>query len=252
MPIALLLVAAVAAGPAIDESKVVDLTYSFSRDTIYWPTAKPFTLEKAAWGETEAGFFYASANLAASEHGGTHMDAPIHFAAGKRTADQVPLTQLMGPAAVIDVSAKAAKDADYRATAADVEAWEEIHGRIPEGAIVLLRTGWGERWPDKKRYLGSDEPGDASDLHFPAWSKGAAELLVARKVDAVGVDTPSLDHGPSKDFIVHQVLNGADVPGLENVAHLERLPPTDAFVVAAPMKIAGGTGGPARIFAILP
>jgi len=136
---------------------------------------------------------------------------------------------------------------------ADLEAWEKQHGRIPKGALVLMLSGWGERWPDKKRYLGTDQPGDVEHLHFPGFSREAAEFLVSqRDIDAIGVDTPSMDYGPSKDFIVHQIINGADKPGLENVANLDKLPATGATLIALPMKIAKGSGGPARIIALLP
>ena len=234
--------------------RVIDLTYAFDEKTIYWPTSpSTFKLDRLAYGKTEAGFFYASNALCTPEHGGTHLDAPIHFAEGKRTADQIPPEQLIAPAAVIDVSAKAAADADYRLTLEDVRAWEAKHGAIAPGTIVLLRTGWGKRWPDRKRYLGDDKPGDASNLHFPSYGAEAARYLVEqRKVGALGVDTASIDHGPSKDFIVHQIANGANVPGLENVAHLEELPETGAWVIALPMKIAGGSGGPVRIVALVP
>jgi len=140
----------------IDESKVIDLTYSFDEHTIYWPTAKPFQLETVSFAKTAAGYWYAANNICLAEHGGTHMDAPIHFAEGKRAADEVPVQQLIGPAVVIDVRVQAAKDADYRLSVADLEAWEKQHGRIPKGALVLMLSGWGERWPDKKRYLGTD------------------------------------------------------------------------------------------------
>lgn len=233
--------------------RVVDLTYPFDEKTLYWPTSPTaFKLDRLSYGKTEAGFFYASNAFCTPEHGGTHLDAPIHFAEGKRTADQIPPEQLIAPAVVLDVTAKAAADPDYRLTLQDLRAWEEKHGTIPAGAIVLLRTGWGARWPDRKRYLGDDKPGDASNLHFPSYGAEAARALVERKVGALGVDTASIDHGPSKDFIVHQIANGANLPGLENVAHLEELPPTGAWVIALPMKIAGGSGGPVRIVALVP
>lgn len=237
----------------IDESKVIDLTYSFDEHTIFWPTAKPFQLEIVSAAKTEAGFWYAANNICLAEHGGTHMDAPIHFAEGKWAADEVPVQQLIGPAVVIDVQAQAGKNADYRLTVADLEAWEKTHGRIPSGAMVLMLSGWGARWPDKKRYLGTDQPGDVANLHFPGFSKEAAEFLVSqREIDAIGVDTPSIDHGQSTDFIVHQIINRANKPGLENVANLEKLPAKGATLIALPMKIAKGSGGPARIIAILP
>jgi kynurenine formamidase len=234
--------------------RVVDLTYPFDEKTLYWPTSPTtFQLDRLSYGKTEAGFFYASNAFCTPEHGGTHLDAPIHFGEGKRTADQIPVEQLIAPAVVLDVSAKAAADPDYRLTLQDVLAWEEKHSKIPQGAIVLLRTGWGARWPDRKRYLGDDKPGDASNLHFPSYGAEAARALVEqRKVGVLGVDTASIDHGPSKDFIVHQIASAANVPGLENVANLGELPPTGAWVIALPVKIAGGSGGPVRIVALVP
>ncbi len=163
------------------------------------------------------------------------------------------MRQLIAPAAVIDIRKKAAADPDYRLTLADVKDWEARHGALAPGVIVLLETGWSTRWPDKKTYLGDDTPGDATKLHFPSYGKEAAEYLVReRKVGALGVDTASIDYGASKDFIVHQIANGANVPGLENVARLDELPESGAWVVALPMKIAGGSGGPLRIVALLP
>jgi kynurenine formamidase len=239
--------------PAIDRSKVVDLTYTFDHDTIYWPTAKSFTMEKVAYGMTERGYFYAANNMCLAEHGGTHMDAPIHFAAGGLTADTVPLRSCIGPAVVVDVRAQAAADRDYRLQVADLTAWESEHGKIPAGAIVLLRTGWGGYWGDKARYLGTAKPGDVANLHFPSYSKESAEFLVTqRDVAAIGIDTASIDYGPSTDFPVHRVFLGTNRPAFENVANLDRLPATGATVIALPMKIGGGSGGPTRIVAILP
>ncbi len=237
----------------IDESKLIDLTYDFDQTTIYWPTAKPFRWEKDAWGETAAGYWYASATYAASEHGGTHFDSPIHFSEGKATTDEIPVTRLCGPAVVIDIARACATNRDYRLSVADIRKWEHRNGRIPAGAIVLVRTGWGKFWPDRKSYLGSDAPNDATNLHFPGISREAAEFLVARRrLDGIGIDTASLDHGPSKDFIAHRILNGANLYGLENVANLDKVPERGATLIALPMKIKGGTGGPARIIAILP
>lgn len=244
---------AVAGAAGIDESKVIDLTYSFDEHTIFWPTAKPFQLEIVSAAKTAGGYWYAANNICLAEHGGTHMDAPLHFAEGKRAADEVPVQQLIGPATVIDVRAQAAQDADYRVTVADLKAWEKQYGRIPKGALVVMLSGWGARWPDKKTYLGTDQPGDVANLHFPGFSREAAEFLVSqRDIDAIGVDTPSMDYGQSKDFIVHQIINGANKPGLENIANLEKLPAKGATLIALPMKIAKGSGGPVRIIALLP
>jgi kynurenine formamidase len=238
---------------SIDESKVVDLTYNFDETTIYWPTAKPFLWEKESWGMTNGRFWYAAARYSASEHGGTHLDSPIHFGQGKSSTDQIPLSRLIGPAAVIDIAKPCEKDPDYRLTVEDISAWENSNGRVPDDSIVLVRTGWGKFWNDKRKYLGTDKPDDVANLHFPGISREAAEFLARqRKIDGIGIDTPSLDHGPSQDFIAHQILNGANIYGLENIAKLDQLPVRGATLIALPMKIKGGTGGPARIIAILP
>ncbi len=232
----------------------VDLTYDFDSTTIYWPTAKPFRLEVVSAQRTAAGYYYAANNISAAEHGGTHLDAPAHFAEGKHTTDQIPIGQLVGPACVIDVSRQAEGDRDYRVNPADLEAWERAHGPIPEGAIVLLRSGWGSRWPDRLRYLGTAKTGATAvpELHFPGIHPDAARWLVARRVRAVGIDTPSIDFGQSTTFDTHQILFAADIPAFENVAHLSAVPATGAFVIALPMKIKGGSGGPLRIVAVLP
>lgn len=235
------------------QERFVDLTWPFNGDTVYWPTAQTFDLEVVSRGATGAGYWYEANQFCAAEHGGTHIDAPCHFAEGRRTVDDIPLEQLIGPAAVIDVRDACREDRDYRVRVADIRAHEERHGRLPTGAIVLFWTGWAERWPDRKRYLGDDRPGRTSDLHFPGISREAATFLVEeRDVAAVGLDTASLDHGPSTDFIAHRILNGANIPGLENVANLDQLPPVGATVFAIPMKIGGGSGAPARIFARVP
>jgi kynurenine formamidase len=237
----------------LDEAKIVDLSYSFGSETIYWPTAKGFTLEVVAHGPTEAGYWYEANNLCTAEHGGTHMDAPAHFAEGKATVETVPLGAGIGPLVRVDVRASADADPDYRLRVSDLTEWEAEYGRIPRGAIVVIYSGWGKRWPDRKRYLGTDVPGDAANLHFPGFSKEAAEFLVEqRDVDAIGVDTPSIDHGPSQDFIVHRIINGANKPGFENLANLDRIPPSGATLIALPMKIAGGSGAPLRAIAVLP
>ena len=241
------------AGRLLDGARVVDLTYPFDDRTIYWPTATTgFIHETVFYGKTEGGFFYSAYNACAPEHGGTHLDAPVHFAEGKSTADTVPLSRLIGPAVVVDVAAAAARDVDYRVTRADIEAFERAHGAIEPSTIVMIHTGWGARWPDKKSYLGDDRPGHAEALHFPGIGEDAARALIARKVGAVGIDTASIDHGPSQDFITHQVLLGADIPAFENVASMETLPPRGALVIALPMKIGAGSGGPLRIVAVLP
>lgn len=231
----------------------VDLSYSFSSETIYWPTGKPFELEQVFYGMSENGYFYSSYNYSASEHGGTHFDAPVHFAEDAPTTEQVPLDRLIGPAAVVDVTEQASPD--YQVATEDIARWEQAHGRIPDGAILLFRTGWGSRWPDPKQFLGTDRRGAeaVAELHFPGISPEAARWLVdERAVDAVGIDTASIDYGQSKTFETHRILYGAKIPGFENVANMEELPEVGSYVIALPMRIAGGSGGPLRIVGFVP
>jgi kynurenine formamidase len=238
---------------SVNPDKAVDLTYTFDKNTIYWPTSKGFVWEKTQWGRSPGGYFYSSANFSANEHGGTHLDSPIHFNEHGQSVDQIPVNRLIGPAVVVDVSAECIGHPDALITAQDLKGWEKRHGRIPDGSIVLIRTGWGRYWSDRKTYLGTDKPGDVAGLHFPGLARDAAELIVKeRKVNAMGIDTASVDAGQSKDFIVHQVLYGANIYGLENVANLDKLPAKGATLVALPMKIGGGTGAPVRIIALLP
>lgn len=234
------------------ESRAIDLTYTFDEQTINWPADQPFHWEKMRWGHGPDGHWYASARYESSEHVGTHLDSPIHFAEGKATTDQIPLEKLIGPAIVVDIETRCAEDRDYQLRVDDLDAWERKHGPIPAGSIVLVRTGWGRYWPDRDRYLGSARPGDVEHLHFPGIAPEAARRLVERRVDGVGIDTASLDHGPSRDFRTHRILCTANLFGLENVAHLDRLPATGATLIALPMKIGGGSGGPTRVIAILP
>ena len=237
-----------------DGYSVVDMSHSFAAETIYWPTEDGFDLEVGFEGITERGYYYTSNRFAAADHGGTHLDAPKHFARGRQAADEVPLSRLMGPACVIDVSQRALADADYLLSVADVEAWEAEHGRIPAGCIVLLNTGFAQFWPDRGRYMGTEQLGEAgvANLHFPGFSEAAAIELAQRSIAAVGIDTPSIDYGQSKDFLVHRYLYARDIPGFENVANVDALPAVGAFVIALPMKIATGSGAPLRMIGFVP
>lgn len=234
---------------------LVDLTHAFNEDAVFWPTASGFTRESTASGYTERGYYYESGDVSFAEHGGTHLDAPIHFAEGQWAADEIPLEQLMGPAVVIDVTDRAVTDRDYQITAEDLQAWEAEHGPIADGTIVLLRTGYGQYWPDRERYMGTAERGEqaVAQLHFPGLRPDAARWLVEnRSVKAVGIDTPSIDYGQSQLFETHQTLFQENIPAFENVASLDQLPATGFVVIALPMKIEGGSGGPLRIVAIVP
>ncbi|MBT8295354.1 MAG: cyclase family protein [Gramella sp.] len=233
--------------------EIIDLTHSFSEKSIYWVTAKEFEMEQVAKGNTEAGFYYSANNFTTAEHGGTHIDAPIHFAENKRTVDIIPLEQLIGLAVKIDVSGNALKDPDYLITMEDIKSWETLNSAIPENSIVLFETGYGKFYPDAKKYLGTEKRGPeaVNELHFPGLSPGAALWLIEnRKIKAVGLDTASIDYGQSKDFATHVALLTQNIPAFENVANLEQLPAAGFQVIALPMKIEEGSGGPLRIIAI--
>jgi kynurenine formamidase len=237
----------------VTKAKVVDLTHPVDSNTIYWPTGTQ-SFERIAFhkGLTDRGFFYASYRFCSPEHGGTHIDAPFHFAERGQTTAAIPVGRLSGPGVVIDISEKAERYPDYTLSANDVSDWELAHGKIPVGAIVLLRTGWSKRWPDKRTYLGDDKPGDASNLHFPSYGADAAKTLIDRGIAVLGVDTASIDNGPSKDFLVHRMVGAANIVGLENATNLEQLPATGAWVIVLPIKIANGSGAPARAIALVP
>jgi kynurenine formamidase len=233
----------------------IDLSHDFSDETIYWVTAEPFKRTTVAEGMTPGGYYYSAYNYSAAEHGGTHIDSPIHFAEGKKTVDQLELTHLIGEAVKIDVSDKASADRDYLITVDDIKNWEAANGKIPEWSIILFHTGFGSKWPDKKAYLGTDQKGEAAvkDLHFPGLHPDAAKWLVEnRKFKAVGIDTASIDFGQSTDFKSHVALMTNNIPAFENVANMDKLPVKDFHIIAMPMKIKGGSGAPLRIAAWVP
>jgi len=229
------------------KTRVLDLSYAINDKLVPWPGDEKFFEAKVNASIEKNGYFTRSFWML--EHYGTHLDAPAHFPPGKTTVDQIPVKQLFGPAAVIDVRDESGKDADYQLGATRVEEWEKRHGRIPEGAIVLLRTGWASRWPDAQKYRNQDAKGK---MHFPGFSAEAAKLLIARKVSGLGCDTLSIDYGASEDFAVHHLSLGAGLYHLENLGDLSELPETGAFLIVAPIKLEGGSGGAVRVFALLP
>ena len=240
---------------AWEQSRLIDLTHSFGPDTIVWPTEQDFRLVLQQAGETPGGYYYASNRLEMAEHGGTHIDAPIHFARGGQTLDQVPIERLVGAAVRIDVTAQCARDRDYRVTIQDFEQWEAVHGQIPARAIVLVDTGFARYWPSRQQYLGTELRGleGVRALHFPGlYPEAAAWLVRDRQVKAVGIDTASIDYGQSTKFETHVALLSQNVPVFENLGDLRDLPHRGFDVIALPMKISGGTGGPLRVIAVLP
>lgn len=240
--------------PVLPPDRIVDLSYAFDATSVYWPTAEPFKLDTDFEGVTDKGYFYSAYRYSAAEHGGTHLDAPVHFAKGRHTVDEIPLEQLMGKGIVIDVTSQCASNADYQVSVADFQNWERRNGRIAPGTIVLLRTGFGKRYPDRKSYLGTDERGaDAvAKLHFPGLDPAAARWLTQnRSIKAIGLDTASIDRGQSTLFESHRILFEKNIPAFENVANLDQLPVKGFSVIALPMKIKGGSGGPLRIVAFM-
>jgi kynurenine formamidase len=234
--------------------RIVDLTHAFDEATVYWPTAEGFRLESDFRGEHPNGYHYEANRFSSAEHGGTHLDAPIHFYAGRNTVDEIPLERLIGPGVVVDLTAACAEDPDYQVGVVDLLRWEREHGETLDDKIVLLHTGFGAHWPDRTTYLGTDERGEsgAAKLHFPGLHPEAAGWLARnRAIRAIGLDTASIDHGPSTRFESHVALFEHDIPAFENLAHLDQLPASGFRVVALPMKIAGGSGAPLRIVAIL-
>jgi kynurenine formamidase len=230
------------------KTMVIDLTYPLNPKNAFWPgeAYQPFQLEVLASIEKDGVF---SARYSTPEHLGTHIDAPAHFGQGQPTVDKIPLEDLVGQAVVIDVSPKAEANPDYRLKVEDIKDWERQYGTIPQGAIVLLYTGWGRRWGNYVSYKNADGQGE---LHFPGFSRESALFLADdRQAKALGIDTLSVDYGPSPDFPVHHVFNSRGRWLLENLANLDKLPPTGATLIVAPIKLEGGSGGQARVWALI-
>jgi kynurenine formamidase len=228
-------------------TRVVDMTYAINDKLPAWPGDDRTFEAKVVATPQKDGYFARS--FWTLEHYGTHLDAPAHFPPGKEYLDQIPVAHFFGPAVVIDVRDEVSKDPDYRLRVMRVEKWEALHGKVPTGAIVLLRTGWSSRWPDRARYRNTDANGV---MHFPGYSVEAAKLLIERGAVGLGIDTLSIDYGPSKDFEVHRTGLPAGLYNLENLANLDQLPDAGAFLIVAPIKLEGGSGGPVRVFALLP
>ncbi len=230
-----------------DYMRVVDLGHALGTDNPAWPgDEKPFEATINATYQKDG---YFTRKFSSLEHFGTHLDAPAHFVPGGWTVDQIPAARLYGPAVILDTREESRRDTDYRLAPEKIAQWEARNGRIPQGAIILMRTGWAERWSDAARYRNMDAAGA---MHFPGYSVEAVKVLIARGAVGLGIDTLSVDYGPSKDFPVHHLSHGASLYHVENLADLSSLPEAGAWLVVAPIKLEGGSGGPARVFALLP
>lgn len=238
--------------PRLNEVKLIDLSHTYDETTLFWPNSPiEFEHNQLAFGPSGNGYFYSAYTFATPEHGGTHLDAPIHFAENGKSVEALSVDDLFAPLIIIDVTPQAKSDRNYRLSLKDVELFEKTHGKIPKGSAVFVRTGWSRFWPDAKPYLGDDTPGDASNLSFPGFGADAAQALVDRKIKLIGIDTASIDYGKTKDFPVHVIIGTANIPALENLANLDSIPATGAYLMAMPMKIGGGSGAPARVVALV-
>jgi kynurenine formamidase len=238
----------------LNSARWIDLTHSFDTSTVYWPTDEPYRHDTVYYGMTEKGYFYSSFKYAAEEHGGTHFDAPVHFGKGQKFIHEVSVDQMHGPGVILDITRQSAENRDYLVSVADFENWEKQYGKIPDGAIILLNTGFGKYWDDHLKYTGTLKTGKegVAELHFPGLDPVAAKWLVeSRRIKAIGLDTPSIDYGQSKDFQTHRILCAAGLTMYENVANLDQVPAKGSYIVALPMKIKGGSGAPLRIVAIV-
>jgi len=233
------------------EAKLIDLTYPLSPDSLYWPTGSRFEHQQLDWGMSEGGYWYASAAFSSPEHLGTHLDAPIHFGENGWANADIPIERLFAHGVVIDITSKSNASADVTLSVDDIEAWEQRNNTLQEGSIVIVRTGWASGWPDWETYYGSSTPTDVATLHFPGISPEAAQALVNRGIFGVGIDTASIDPGNSSTFEAHQILAAANVFNLENLTNVDGLPEAGFDIIALPMKIKDGTGGPARVVAIV-
>jgi kynurenine formamidase len=224
---------------------VVDLTHVLGTQFPLFPGAAPFRIQQAVSHDKDG---YYGSILTYWEHSGTHMDAPVHFAPNGLFVDQLRIENLVVPAVVINMTEKVRRDPDAVVTPDDIRAWERRYGRIPDNAAVLMASGWGARAGSVEAFRNTDSSGV---MHFPGFGKEAIDfLLTERRIAGIGVDTLSLDHGPSTTFAVHYTILPTNRWGLENLANLESIPPSGATLFVGAPKIASGSGGPTRVMAV--
>ncbi|XP_037573805.2 isatin hydrolase isoform X1 [Dermacentor silvarum] len=241
--------------------KLVDLSYVFDKNTVYPSPSANFSLD-VRYRKTKHGVRYQEENLCSSTQGGTHVIAPRHLLKGRWSVTDLPLNRLVVPGAVIDISIQVLRSRDYRLRITDVMRWEDIHGRLPQGCVLFVRTGWSRYWPSWYKYHGHPAAagnGTSSYLpfdtrpHHPGVHPDTATWLVSkRKVYGVGIDAPSLDYGLSKDLGAQHILLAANIYGLVNVANLQELPSVGSTLFVFPMKIRGAGAAPVRILAVVP
>jgi kynurenine formamidase len=225
--------------------RVVDLTHRLHDGMVFWPGGVGF--KKTRLSDYEQG--YRLHKFEMGENTGTHVDAPSHMVEGKRSIHDIPVSELVVPVAVINVREKVKEDPDYLVSANDIVDWEAVNGPIPVNAVFIANTGWHERFDDPDAYVNVD---DAGVMHFPGFSKAAAQLLVERDVIGIGIDTLSIDHGPSTDFSAHKVMLAADKYQIENLANLDELPEAGATLIVGVLPVSEGSQAQARVLALVP
>ncbi|XP_062610672.1 isatin hydrolase-like [Saccostrea cucullata] len=232
--------------------RIVDLTHEQNHATIYWPGNPAYNFTILYRNGTNGGYWYESNSFATAEHGGTHVDSPAHFYQGGWRTQQIPMEKLVGKGVIVNVQAKASINHDYQVTVQDLTDWENSYGLIPDGAVVLMNSGWSDKYPDKNAVFNTTTPNDPSTFHFPGWHEDAVTWLSKnRKVNVIGVDTPSTDYGQSTTFPTHVVLGKNNIIGVENVGFLDSIPESGSTIFVAVVKLSDGSGGPARVFAMV-
>ncbi len=231
----------------LTEWQVVDLTQPLSPDIPIWPGDPEFEVE--AWATYEDDYYFIN-RISIGEHSGTHWGTPNTFIEGARSAEMIPVEELVVPAVVIDIREVGKTDADYRLSIDDVKVWEKENGEIPAGSVVILFTGWQEKWNDPNAYLGLD---DEDILHWPGFGADTVEFLITeRGIVGVGTDTHGADPGNDEEFGASFAMYDADGMILEGLAGLDKMPPAGATLVVGGWPIKGGSGSPARVFAFMP
>lgn len=223
----------------------IDLTHTVNEKIPLWPGSTRFSEEirqECSPGKFRGYDYHLCAGT------GTHIDAPFHCVEDGKSVTDFSLQELIGPGCVIDVTQSVQNNPDYTVSAHDIEQWENQFGPIPSGAIILARTGWSQYWSQPQRYCNADVDGV---LHFPGFSEEAAQLLVTKNIIGVGIDTLSLDAGVSKTYPAHKIFLGHGLFQIENIAHLQQLPPVGATILVLPLKIENAPEAPARVIAII-
>lgn len=229
-------------------SAIIDLTHALNDKVPNWEGAEESPFKARQLGDIMRDGYFSRA-ISLPEHFGTHIDAPAHFSASGWTVDQIPPERLVGPLVLLNAIAKCKSNADYQITMQDVAAWEQAHGEIPPGAIVMANTGWAARWGSMKAYRNADAHGVK---HYPGYGPETVRFLAeSRKIYGIGIDTMGVDYGASEDHPNHQYTSAHNIYHLENVAEMSRAPASGAILLAAPAKLEGGSGGPVRIFVLL-